>query len=230
MAPRRAPTPPLRPYHHGDLRRALIDAALELSEGGSAGALSFREIARKVGVSQTAPYRHFRDLEELLAAAAEEGLVALRIELGRAFDEDALEAPLTRLERLATAYVRFSLGHRGYFRIMFGPSSPRRSRTPTLQAAARDTFQLFLSKVQAAWPAPSPSGIDARAGTLHLWVIAHGVATLALEGRAEFLGLDSNTAEDLSARIVRAHLAGVTSPSQAPKASAVRRGKAARRQ
>ncbi|HEX7668438.1 MAG TPA: TetR/AcrR family transcriptional regulator [Polyangiaceae bacterium] len=225
MATRRGPTPPPRPYHHGDLRRALLDAALELSQGGGAGALSFREIARKVGVSQTAPYRHFRDLEELLAAAAEEGLVALRIELGRAFDEDAREPPLTRLERLTTAYVRFSLRHRGYFHIMFGPDSPRRSATPTLQAAARDTFQLFLSKVHAAWPAPSPNGIDARAGTLHLWVIAHGVATLALEGRAEFLGLDSNTAEALSASVVRTHLAGIASPRQAPKASAMRRGK-----
>lgn len=198
-----------RPYHHGDLRRALIDAALELSMDKGVGSVSFREIARTVGVSQTAPYRHFPDLEHLLAAASEDGLIALRIELARAFDESEGAAPLERIEGLSRAYVRFSLRHRGHFRMMFGPGSPHPSTTPSLQAAARDTFQLFLSKVSAAWPTPSPRGIDARSATLHLWAVAHGVATLAIDGRAAFLGLDPSSAEQLSSRIIRTQLAGM---------------------
>src|SRR5688500_9283866 len=93
-------------YHHGDLRRALVDSALEILEEG--GELSLRAVARRAGVSHTAPYHHFRDRRRLVAAVATEGLLALRDALAGAGSPGE---PLSRLLECGVAYVRFAVGN-----------------------------------------------------------------------------------------------------------------------
>src|SRR5262245_57031050 len=113
--PRRSPlVRPIRAksqdqYHHRQLRDALINAALAIVDREGAAGLSLREVARRVGVSPSASYAHFRDREALLAAAAEEGLR----ELGRQMSQAAARAahPLARLYAIGLAYVRFAASH-----------------------------------------------------------------------------------------------------------------------
>src|SRR6185436_18975083 len=132
-----------KPYHHGNLRRALLDATVELAADVGAAGVTLREAARLAGVSQTAPYRHFNDKQEMLAAAAEEGMVLL-LEALQAGIRGAKGDPDAELVAISVAYVRFALDHTRYFRLMFGHGSPHKSVTPGLQQAVRAVFQLLL--------------------------------------------------------------------------------------
>src|SRR5205809_439421 len=107
-------------YHHGDLRRTLIDASLALVEEEGIGALSLREVARKAGVTHNAPYHHFPDRGALLAAIAEEGFGRLAQETAAA-RAAVPDDPLARLTACGQAYVRFAIASPAHFRVMFRP-------------------------------------------------------------------------------------------------------------
>jgi len=109
-----------RPYHHGDLRRALINAARQLLETEGPAALSLRAVAREAGVSPAAPYHHFKDKSELLAAVAEEGWAMLSEALSAAFEAAGPEAD--KLLATPTAYVQFARQHPALYRVMFESS------------------------------------------------------------------------------------------------------------
>ena len=118
-----------RPYHHGDLRAALLTAALGLLEDDEA--FSLRAVARRAGVSPNAPYRHYQDKEALLAALATYGFAQLA---------DRLDAA-TELTDMAAEYVAFALAHPGLFRLMYG--------RPTANAASRRTAEILASRLPA---------------------------------------------------------------------------------
>lgn len=120
------------PYHHGDLRRALLGAAEAVLERGGHTALSLREVARGAGVSHNAPYRHFADREALLATLAAEGFTRLA---GALTDAAAAAAQGGRLRAAGRAYLRFARAHQALYLLMFGPDV-RTSAHPTLAAAA----------------------------------------------------------------------------------------------
>lgn len=154
-----------KPYHHGDLRAALIDAAETLLDAG--GEISLREAARMAGVSPTAAYRHFADKDALLAALAVRGFQ----EFGQALGRAAAQAPVDVVAALGRAYVRFALARPGRFRLMFGPLLARSSeQSPELQEAARRTF----------------AAIEGATGdkdeALRRWSVVHGLAHLMLDG------------------------------------------------
>src|SRR5215204_3992851 len=113
-------------YHHGDLRRALVDAAIPLLRSGGAEALTLRAVAREAGVSQTAPYRHFADRAALVSAVADDGFRRLHARLvaaARAPAKTTGRAQHTArggLQAIALAYVRFALEHPEEYRVMFG--------------------------------------------------------------------------------------------------------------
>src|SRR3712207_4087171 len=115
MPPSSDPTPPAdrRPYHHGDLRRALLDASLDLLRTSGPEALTLRGVARAAGVSQTAPYRHFADRAALVAGVAEDGFRRLFIRLRQAVGTPPAPGETERagLQRLALEYLRFALEH-----------------------------------------------------------------------------------------------------------------------
>src|SRR6201992_4107452 len=113
---RRAATP--RPYHHGDLRRALIDAALKLAEEGGPEAVSVREAARRAGVSPGAPFRHFDSRAALMTAVAEEAQRRFRAEIEAALDETPSRDPLKRFRALGIAFISWAMKNPAHFEII----------------------------------------------------------------------------------------------------------------
>ena len=181
-----------RPYHHGDLRRALIAAAVAEVEAVGASRLSLREIARRAGVSHAAPAHHFGDKAGIFTAIAVEGF-----RRAAEFIEPAARGEHGFIDG-GRAYVAFALANPGYFEVMFRPDL-HRSDDPDLVAARTAAFDLLYGSAQA-----SPAGRDGRDTTglvIAGWAMAHGFATLArtdnLRGR---VGDDPAAVADLITR------------------------------
>ena len=128
-------------YHHGNLRAELLDTAIEQLRKVGAQDLSLRALARSIGVSQTAPYRHFADRGELLAAMATHGYRELLTALRQA-GVDAGDSPRDQLVAFAHAYVDYAANNPQLFKLMFGPAVQPATKYPELREASRETFQL----------------------------------------------------------------------------------------
>ncbi|MDC0767881.1 TetR/AcrR family transcriptional regulator [Streptomyces sp. HD] len=158
---------PGRPYHHGDLRRAILSAALEVIAADGPSALSLRDLARRAGVSHAAPAHHFKDRTGLLTAIAAEGFGLLSGTLQEAGD----------LKDAGVRYVRFAREHPAHFQVMFTPELLRADdlELTTARALAGDALRGAVSAVQ-----PEGLGIDTRLAGVAAWSLAHGFATLLL--------------------------------------------------
>jgi AcrR family transcriptional regulator len=168
-------TPPAskdaRPYHHGDLRRALLEAAVQaIAEVGPA-AVSLRDLARQAGVSHAAPAHHFGDKAGLLTAVAADGFRRLAATLSGIY-----QATGSFLE-VGVAYVRFAVDHRAHFEVMFRPELYRTDDPELIQA--RDAARSLLYP-PAAEAANSPDGRDDVRAAVAAWSLVHGLATLWL--------------------------------------------------
>lgn len=128
-----------RPYHHGDLRRVLIDAALKLAEEGGPEAVSVREAARRAGVSAGAPFRHFESRHALMTAVAEEAQRRFRAEIERALAGAPADDPLQRFRELGVAYLRWAMKNPAHFEII---SSGRHFDHDAAAALSRDNAEL----------------------------------------------------------------------------------------
>jgi AcrR family transcriptional regulator len=158
-------------YHHGDLRRALLDAGMQMLETVGAEDLGLRELARVVGVSAAAPYRHFDNKTALLEALAVTGFRDFAL----AVDAAARDvAPGERLDAMGRAYVKFALEHASLFRLMFSPELKRDAR-PTLRMAADAAF--------ASLRIATANEGDGRIAALKAWAQVHGLAVLLLDGQ-----------------------------------------------
>jgi AcrR family transcriptional regulator len=181
-----------RPYHHGNLRASLLDAAdAVLAERGSQG-LTLRDVARAAGVSHGAPYHHFASLNELLAGVAEHGFVIL----GDAMAE-AVAVPDTRerLLRVAQAYVDCARAHPERFRLMFGPLLASKDEHPALKNAAQRAFGFVLDAANAH---------DKKHGAslaLAGWSLAHGLSHLMIDGAFEGLPMKKQNPDTLARRL-----------------------------
>lgn len=180
-------------YHHGDLRRALLDAGLGLVAERGVDGLTLREVARRAGVSHAAPHHHFADKPALVAALAERGFQELEAALRAAADVDA-DAPLDRLRRLGVGYVRYAVEHPATFRLLFrpelrlpvlpGPAAGGTVGRPDLDAAAHAglaAYRLLRDTVEAAREAGLVAG-ETDSLALAAWCSVHGLATLLLDG------------------------------------------------
>ena len=179
---RRARSAP-QPYHHGDLREALVQAALAILGRGSVGALTLRAAAREAGVSPAAPSRHFADRDALIAAVAERGFAAL-FDRMRATATRAQASPERSLQEIAVAYLRFALDRPAEYRVMFGPELADRSRHAGLQQASTQVFALLAEGIAGLQRAGRVRAGDVHAMALSAWALVHGLAMLALDGRA----------------------------------------------
>ncbi|MEO0854157.1 MAG: WHG domain-containing protein [Cyanobacteria bacterium J06648_11] len=198
-------------YHHGNLRRALLDAALLVLETGDAKSLSLREVARRARVSHTAPYRHFAHKQALLAAVAEEGFIAFGDYL-KAVRSPECDSPLQALEQTGVAYVRYALEHPTHFRLMFGRELGNCDDYPALVAAATATFEILVSVIQAGQVKGVVKSGDTRQLALGAWAQVHGLAMLMLDGQCPARSLAEN--EALTAQIVRSSIEGLAIASQ----------------
>ncbi|MFE6700156.1 TetR/AcrR family transcriptional regulator [Streptomyces sp. NPDC057718] len=158
-----------RTYHHGDLRRAILTAALDVIATEGPAALSLRDLARRAGVSHAAPAHHFKDRTGLLTAVAAEGY---------ALFADALAGAPDLRER-GVAYVRFAATHPAHFQVMFQPDLHRADDPDLLAARARATEAL---RAGVADLPPGGRGADDRLAGVAAWSLAHGFATLLLSG------------------------------------------------
>jgi AcrR family transcriptional regulator len=131
--------PAERPYHHGDLRRVLTDAALKLAEEGGPEAVSVREAARRAGVSAGAPFRHFESRHALMTAVAEEAQRRFRAEIERALAGAPADDPLQRFRKLGLAYLRWAMKNPAHFEII---SSGRHFDHDAAAALSRDNAEL----------------------------------------------------------------------------------------
>jgi AcrR family transcriptional regulator len=196
-----------RGYHHGNLREALIRAALELiAKHGPAG-FTFAEAARSAGVSPAAPYRHFRDRDDLMADVARRGFERFEAELDRAWNNGQPDA-FAAFERVGKAYLAFARAEPAYYSAMFEAGLPLDAH-PQLQQAGERAFAV-LRKASEALTARLPKGSrpPALMMGLHVWALSHGVASLFGRGDAARRRLPM-TPEDLLEAGVLVYLRGL---------------------
>lgn len=169
-------------YHHGDLRQQIIDEALTWIEGESIVSLSLRGIARRLGVSHNAPYRHFPDKESLLVAIAETGFQKLCRALQQA-SKSNLEEPQKRLEAIGVAYIQYAVANSAYYRVMFSDRQLICGRYPELEQISQAAFTVLLNAIEAG----QKSQIFIPGDPLQLaricWSMTHGVSMLAIDNQ-----------------------------------------------
>lgn len=182
-------------YHHGDLRSALLEAALTSVEAEGVEALSFRQLARIAKVSPGAPYHHFRDKGELLAVLAKRGFEALHTELRKA--SAAGVDPADALRRLIHAYLKFARTSPKLYALLFNPEAARPENLDTIEPDAMACFEHLQSTLTAVDPAAEPQATHERA--LAVWGLLHGLVTL-LVGSPLTRKLSTEADEDLAER------------------------------
>jgi AcrR family transcriptional regulator len=190
-----------RGYHHGNLKEALIRAALELiAKKGPAG-FTFAEAARWAGVSPAAPYRHFRDRDELVADVALRGFVLFEAALARAWD-DGRPDPGTAFERLGKAYLEFARTEPAYYSAMFEAGIPL-DNNPELRQAGEHAFAVLRQASEKLIATlPPQSRPPALMMALHVWALSHGIASLFGRGDAARRSLPMSPEELLEAGVL----------------------------
>lgn len=196
-----------RPYHHGDLRTALIQAGLAILAEEGAQALTLRAAARRAGVSHNAPYRHFADKEALLAAIAEEGFdeLANRLEEARARSRPSAQA---QLEETGWTYVWFALTHPGHLHVMFGSLISDPQTYPGLRSAGARAFTVLVEILQAGQAKGAVIAGNPRQLAFGAWAMVHGLALLLIDRQVP---RDMRTAESQEALVrlcLRQHYEG----------------------
>jgi len=177
-----------RSYHHGDLRAALLAAAIESLEAGES--FSLRAVARRAGVSPTAPYRHFADREALDSAVAIEGFKDLLADLEAALAESVQPAaPEDVIAALGVAYVGFALRRPAVFRLMFGNECDEENSERV--RASEQLHEMLNQSIERLFPGANQSNLS-----IALWSMAHGLAFLHLDGK-----LRPQSDNDVAARV-----------------------------
>ncbi|MFV1999916.1 MAG: TetR/AcrR family transcriptional regulator [Acidimicrobiia bacterium] len=168
-------------YHHGDLPNALLDAVAVLVEEKGSAAVSLREVARRAGVSHSAPAHHFGDKEGMLAAFSVRGYdilsAMMRDALSASSDRDGIE----RLAAVGAAYVTFAIEHVAYFDVMFR-SGIDKEAYEDLRDSAYATMDMLLEAVSQLISEKGLVGADLRIVAMYFWSLAHGLASLAVDG------------------------------------------------
>jgi AcrR family transcriptional regulator len=178
-------------YHHGDLRRALVEAALELLLEGGTEALGMRELARRVGVSAAAPYRHFRDKQALIQAVAAAGFALFLEAIDKAKAEVRAEE---QFGAMAEAYVQFALRYPRLYRLMFSSELGKFEDKELRRAADAAYESLAVAAARQDPEAPGEAAISA-------WAFVHGLSMLLLD--EQLLGVSAANAEPLIRKLTR---------------------------
>ncbi len=179
-------------YHHGRLRQALLDAALEIVAEGGPSALSLRKAASLVGVSHTAPKRHFATVGDLYCAIAEDGYRKLRAYLLERVAQNAGVTPVQALAILGVAYVEFATSHPGHFRAMFHSGVVDRAASHPLEQAAGEAFDVLVEAIEHCRQAGEVRPAPPRELALGAWALAHGLAVLAVDHQLVNRGFSSD--------------------------------------
>jgi len=208
-----------RPYHHGDLRSALVEAALELSRGSGQSSVSLREVTRQVGVSPAAAYRHFRDRTELMAAVAreiqEKMATRMRRRMRASADAPPEQRALQRLRGVGLGYIAFAVDEPGWFETAFFGSAREselreRADGPGPGGGAEDApppFVLLTSALDECVQAGVLSAQRRPGAEFVCWSAVHGCAELVLHGPLR--GAPRKTVREIAERVVDDVITGV---------------------
>src|SRR5277367_1185836 len=190
MRPKQSKTSKPPVYHHGDLRRSLIDAALALVTEDQDWTFSLREVARRAGVSHSAPYNHFADKRDLLAAVAATGFAQLGERILAAIS--GIENPQTALERSALAYVSFGVENPAHYRLMFSSAlvTAKEGRPESVAAAGAATRAILAGIIRRGaakgiFDASLSRDDELRVSVLTAWSTVHGLTMLTIDGIAD---------------------------------------------
>jgi AcrR family transcriptional regulator len=200
-----------RGYHHGNLKEALLRAALELiAQKGPAG-FTFAEAARWAGVSPAAPYRHFRDRDELLANVALRGFERFALVLEQAWDDGGPQ-PFAALDRLGKAYLEFARAEPAYYSAMF-EAGISLATSPELRETGDRAFAILRGASETLCAQmPPQSRPPALMVALHIWAMSHGIASLFGRGDAARRTLPMSPEELLEAAVL-VYLRGLGLPA-----------------
>ena len=191
MATPRAPRLIKKPrdqYHHGDLRRALLQAAVRTIQKHGFGALTLRAVGDEVGVSRSALYRHFADKSALLTAVATEGFRMLRAALLAAWDGGGRGR--AGMDAMGEAYVHFAIANPWHYRVMFGGGFELDADDPELQQEGSAAFGALLDALVEQQGQGLVRRDDPQTQANFVWAVVHGVAMLAIDGNLEHQGAD----------------------------------------
>jgi AcrR family transcriptional regulator len=200
-----------RGYHHGNLKEALLRAALELIAQKGPGGFTFAEAARWAGVSPAAPYRHFRDRDELLSSIALRGFHQFEAALAQAWDEGRPDV-FFALDRLGKAYLNFARTEPAYYSAMFEAGVPL-ATNPELRDAGERAFAVLRGAAEKLCAqVPGPNRPPALMVALHIWAMSHGIASLFGRGDEARRALPMSAEELLEAQIL-VYLRGLGVPA-----------------
>jgi AcrR family transcriptional regulator len=191
-----------RGYHHGNLKEALLQAALDLIAQKGAAGFTFADAARMAGVSPAAPYRHFRDRDELLSSIAQRGFEQFEAQLSAAWD-DGRPDTVAAFERVGKAYLAFAREEPAFYSAMF-ESGVAADSAPGLLAAGERAFGVIRAAAErlAALAPPGVPRPPALMMALHIWSMAHGIASLFARGDAARRKLPMTPEELLEAEVL----------------------------
>jgi AcrR family transcriptional regulator len=194
-------------YHHGDLRQAMIEGALKLVAEHGPDGVSVREAARRAGVSPGAPFRHFADKSELMAAVASDGMQRLLASMMQATTE-AGDDPADRLRAMGVAFVRFAVAHPSHFRVMHVPELSMGA----LRDAARSSRAQMKSLVEEGQRQGTLVDCDPEIATLASYALVYGVARMFVDGLFSAQGVRDSRAEAVTTAIVDLFGRGLRKP------------------
>ena len=166
-------------YHHGDLRRALLDEALRTIQQDGVDALTLRTIGVRLGVSRTALYRHFTDKRALLSSVATEGFRLLTERLLNAWKAGGIRG----FNAMGVAYIRFAMGNPSHYRVMFGGFVDDGPRDDDLMRESTAAFQALVDAILALQQEGAVRKDDALQLAQFIWAVVHGVSMLIIDGQ-----------------------------------------------
>ena len=190
-----------RSYHHGNLKEALVRAALELIAEKGPWGFTFADAARWAGVSPAAPYRHYRDRDELLSDVARRGFEQFEQALAKAWDDGRPE-PFAAFERLGRAYLAFARNEPAYYSAMFEAGIPVDTSPELRQAGDRAFAVLRAASEQLIAQMPAQKRPPALMMALHIWALSHGIASLFGRGDSARRALPMSAEELLEAGVL----------------------------
>lgn len=190
-----------RGYHHGNLREALVKAALDLIAAKGPAGFTFAEAARSAGVSAAAPYRHFRDRDALMADIARRGYERFEASLLAAWN-DGLPDPVTAFHNIGRAYLNFARSEPAYYAAMFESGLPPDLDPELEQAGSRALAVLRRASESVCGKLPEKTRPPAMMMALHVWSLCHGIASLFARGDAARRKLPMSPEELLEAAVL----------------------------
>lgn len=200
-----------RAYHHGDLKAALVEGALEILRTEGTEALTLRGLARHVGVSQAAPYRHFTDRRQLFAAVAERGFERLQAAM---LESMGSTTGRPGLRQVAYAYVQFALANPAEYRLMFGSEVANTEDLPSLRQTGRSVLGFVAEGIRQLQIAGLVGEGDPMLLAITTWSTLHGLVMLTLDGQTADLAPDVDVMVEQATNVLMFGLARRDNPEQ----------------